>query len=193
MSEPQALNWEAIHQKLADSTRLWQDVLAPPEETVAATLEKRAIAFANRTTSVSEASRSAKTVLLIKAHSHLLGIEIGKVQEVLRVTSCARVPNADPRLYGVIAAHNHWVNLVTPLAEFDPASQESSAFSHAILLKHPTLKVAIACHEVLRLAEIPESQWEKGDLFRIDTLLGTLLNIPEILSPWEKESPPFSI
>jgi len=191
MSDPRKIDWQAVHQPLDESSLLLKSAFEPTPEVVARTLADRADLLARREKLT--ASQSAlRTVLLLEAGGHMAGIEIKWIQEVVNLTqSYTPVPDAHELLLGVVNVHNQLVNLVNP----EPLLNEGSAavaseFSQAVLLRHPQLKVAIGCTQVLDLVELPEEAWQSDRLFFFspEQCPVVLLDIRALLQSWEKQA-----
>jgi hypothetical protein len=83
------------------------------------------------------------------------------------------------------------VNLINPgplLNEELPAG--SGAFSQAVMLRHPQLRVAIGCSQVVDLVDLAEDAWQSERLFFFhpDRSPGVLLDIHALLQRWEKQA-----
>ncbi len=194
MTDLAAIDWPAVHQKLEHGTQLLEEAFHPPQERVSHMLAQRAEVLASRPQAAAALAQARRTLLLLEIGSHVAGVEVHWVREVVSLTrGHAPVPDADERLLGVINVHNHIVNLVNPwplLNEPVPASTGSSNFGMAVLLRHSQLSVAIACSQVLTLVDLPEQAWQ-GDnifLFGADQRPGVLLDVPALLLPWEQQA-----
>ncbi|MGV3662385.1 MAG: chemotaxis protein CheW [Prosthecobacter sp.] len=199
MSEKHEIDWPAVHRQLEHGTQLLETAFTPPPEQVRRVLAERAEALArrqNRTTAAAEAATAQtarRSVLLVEVGSHIAGIEIHWVREVLHLPQGhAPVPDAHALLLGVVNVHSQIVNLVSPwplLNEAAPsAAGTPAAFPQAVLLRHPHLNVAIGCTAVRSLVELPPEAWQDERLFLPgdDQRPAVLMDVAALLGPWEK-------
>lgn len=191
MSEIQKIDWQAVHQRLDDSTRLLENAFEPPTDVVERTLAIRAEQLARRQTASTQTA-ALRTVLLLEVGDHVAGIEIQWLQEVVNLTrSYTPVPDAHELLLGVVNIHNHLVNLVNPWPLLNEASAaDSGELSQAVLLRHPHLRVAIGCTRVMDLVELSDEAWQSDRLFFFspDKGPGVLLDMESLLLSWEKQA-----
>ncbi len=195
MSEKQAIHWPAVHQRLEHGVQLMQAAFTPPPEVVDLILTERAEALARRQdrTIDTTAQGARRSVLLVEVGSHIAGIEIPWVREVLNLgQGHAPVPDAHDLLLGVVNVHSQIVNLISPwplLNESAPSAGEV-AFPHAVLLRHAHLSVAIGCTAVLNIAELPPEAWQDERLFLhgSEQRPAVLIDVAALLGAWEKDS-----
>ncbi len=152
-------------------------------EQVEEILTERAARLANRK-SVRAETVLHREILLIKIGEHLAGIDVAFTKEILRVENLAPVPDASVHLLGVLNIQNELVCLLEA-ASFLGLDQTKPSYPWAILLRHGSLKVALACDEVLRLEKLPIEAFDEQGIFRHGENLGTLLNISAFLTPLE--------
>ena len=191
MNAARNIDWTAVHQQLGDSIRLLEGSFAPEPEQVERILAERADALLRRHAKGEAAHVGQRSLLLLEVGSHVAGIEVQWVREVVNLAhGQVSVPDADPLVLGVVNVHNQIVNLVNPWPLLNEASPTAASFPRAVLLRHPHLAVAIGCSQVLDLVSLPESAWRDDRLFvyRAESRTGVLLDIQNLLSRWEKES-----
>lgn len=181
------IDWRAVHATLRENERRLAEAFAPAEEGVELALKQRAAALASRRP-LESARLSSRTILVLRAGGHVAGVELRAVKEVLRTSGHATVPDAHASILGVINVHNELTCLLDPyvlLHETAPA--EDAPFTHAVLLAHPHLRIAIACHEVMRLEEIPDAHEQPSNVFRSEGRTGTVLDLESLLATWDAE------
>lgn len=197
MSEKHPIDWPAVHRRLDRGAELLLGAFTPPPEQVKRILSERADALAGRQdgTSTTTVQGTRRSVLLVEVGSHIAGIEVHWVREVLNLSrGHAPVPDAADLLLGVVNVHSQIVNLVTPwplINEPAPAAADASAaFPHAVLLRHPHLSVAIGCTAVRSLVELPPEAWQDERLFihGSEQRPAVLIDVAALLGPWERES-----
>ena len=150
-------------------------------------LTERAARLANRKSLRAEAVRR-REILLIKIGGHLAGIDVAFTREILRIENLVPVPDASPHLLGVLNVQNDLVCLVEAASFLDlPPLQ--TAYPWAVLLRHESLRIALACDEVLRLEKLPIEAFDEQGIFRYGESLGTLINISSFLTPLEPPAP----
>lgn len=149
-------------------------------------LTERAAWLANRKSLRAEAVRQ-REILLIKIGGHLAGIDVAFTKEILRIENLVPVPEASSHLLGVLNVQNDLVCLVEAASFLDlPPTQTS--YPWAVLLRHESLHIALACDEVLRLEKLPIEAFNEQGIFRHGGSLGTLINISAFLTPLEPPS-----
>lgn len=196
MSEKHAIDWPAVHQRLEHGTQLLKEAFNPPPEQVQRILTERAEVMArrlDRTTAAASAQSARRKVLLVEVGSHIAGIEIHWVREVLNLPrGHAPVPDAHDLLLGVVNVHSQIVNLVSPWPLLNESMPPASAvaFPHAVLLRHAHLSVAIGCTAVLSMVDLPPEAWQDERLFLhgSEQRPAVLIDVAALLGPWEKES-----
>jgi hypothetical protein len=156
MSKNQKTDWQAVRRKLDENAHLLQSAFDPSREVIDDILAARAQHLARRQGQGAEYT-ARRTVLLIEVGGSTAGIEIQWIQEVVNLAqNFTPVPDADEVLLGVVNVHNQLVNLINPgplLNEELPAG--SGAFSQAVMLRHPQLRVAIGCSQVRASVFLP--------------------------------------
>jgi chemotaxis signal transduction protein len=191
MSKNQKTDWQAVRRKLDENAHLLQSAFDPSREVIDDILAARAQHLARRQGQGAEYT-ARRTVLLIEVGGSTAGIEIQWIQEVVNLAqNFTPVPDADEVLLGVVNVHNQLVNLINPgplLNEELPAG--SGAFSQAVMLRHPQLRVAIGCSQVVDLVDLAEDAWQSERLFFFhpDRSPGVLLDIHALLQRWEKQA-----
>lgn len=192
MSEKSEIDWPAVHQGLEHGIQLLESAFTPPPEEARRILAERAGALARRQVHDNTA-QNRRSVLLVEVGSHVAGIEIHGVREVLNLPrGHAPVPDAHDLLLGVVNVQSQIVNLVNPwplLRESAPAGG-AAAFPHAVLLRHAHLSVAIGCTAVLSIVELPPEAWQDERLFLHGSAQrpAVLVDVAALLSSWEKEA-----
>lgn len=190
MKPPRTIDWSAVHEKLEHGSHLLESAFAPEPAQVERVLAERAEALLHRDDKPSAAT-ARRSVLLLEIGSHVAGIEVHWVREVLNLPQGhVPVPDAHELLVGVVNVHSQIVNLVNPWPLLNEAAPAAPHFPHAVLLRHGHLAVAIGCTQVLDLAHLPEDAWRDERLFVFGAAERTavLLDIRALLSPWEKEA-----
>ena len=192
MSEKQKIDWQAVHRKLDESSHLLKTAFEPTPEEVDRTLAARAEQLARRQATAG-GQTTGRTVLLLAVGENVAGIEIHWIQEVVNLgQSPTLVPDAHELLLGVVNVHNQLVTLVNPepLLNESAAAATAGEISQAVLLRHPQLKVAIGCAQVLDLVELPDAAWQSDRLFffNAEQTPGVLLDVRSLLQSWEKQA-----
>lgn len=198
MSEKYQIDWPAVHQQLEHGTQLLETAFTPPPEQVQRILTERAEVLArrlDRATAAASAQSARRSVLLVEVGSHIAGIEIHWLREVLKLPhGHVPVPDAHDLLLGVVNVHSQIVNLVSPWPLLNesapPASDGASAFPHAVLLRHAHLSVAIGCTAVRSLVELPPEAWQDERLFLHgnEQRPAVLIDVAALLREWEKQT-----
>lgn len=191
MSEKQKIDWQAVHRTLDESSHLLKTAFEPTPEVVDRTLAARAEHLARRQ-AITALQTTGRTVLLLAVGESVAGIEIHWIQEVVNLgQSPTPVPDAHELLLGVVNVHNQLVTLVNPQPLLNEAAAAvSGEISQAVLLRHPQLKVAIGCTQVLDLVEVQDEAWQSDRLFffNAEQTPGVLLDVRSLLQSWEKQA-----
>lgn len=184
MNESTEINWDAVRLQLAKSQKRLEEVFAPKKDVVKRLLVERAAKYANRDKQ-SDSSAEVLSILVLKVGNHLLGLESSDVWEVARFTASAAVPEAFDSLLGVINVHNELYCLLNPYFYLNETSSEPPAFTQAVVLRHPHLKIAFGCDEFLGLEKILQTSLQDNRVFQIGSQFGILLDTKAILTPLE--------
>lgn len=138
------------------------------------------------------ATRSpGEQVILFEVQGHLAGLRAQDCVEVVKVDFLTPVPDAAEGLLGLLNIHNnfHCVIDVQRLI-LGKASLDETAFAFAIVLRHETLRVAVACDLVLRVENILDNQKSADGSFRVEERFATMINPQALLAPYENGHEP---
>lgn len=147
-------------------------------------LAKRADRLAHRQKQAAIRVRH-RDVLILKVAGHLTGIDVAFVQEIVKVENFAPVPEASESLLGILNVHNSFVSLLDPCSHLE-ITRAAEPYSWALILRHESLQVALACDEVLRLESLAIDVFDEQGAFRYHDTIGSILDIPRLLLPLER-------
>ncbi|TDU71343.1 CheW-like protein [Prosthecobacter fusiformis] len=189
MSETRNIDWQTAQQQLLESSLRVERAFTQPSEQVEEILIKRAEILAQRNRT-QQTAVSHRPILLLQIGPHTAGIEVRWLKGVIRMNQeAAPVPDAHELLLGIINVQAELVNLINPWPLLHETPQEETACSHAVLIRHGQLKVAVACNGIIGLTDLPENAWQDERLFlhAPNQPPGVLLDIHSLLSVWEKD------
>jgi len=147
-------------------------------------LAERADRLAHRHKQVATHVRH-RDVLILKVAGHIAGIDVAFVQEIVKVENFAPVPDASESLLGILNIHNSFVSLLDPCSYLE-ITKAAEPYPWALILRHESLRVAVACDEVLRLESLAIDVFDEQGAFRYHDTIGSMLDIHRLLLPLEQ-------
>lgn len=153
---------------------------APDDAALHRRLAERAAKYARRRHA--EAPAATRALLLLEAGSQVIGIAVSEVSEVARIHTYAPVPHAAPKLLGVVNIQNELYSLLDLAALVGSPTPADEPPARAVVLRHPELRLALACREILGLEEIPADRIQADGAFPLGQGFGSLLETPVILA-----------
>ncbi len=153
---------------------------------VAGILRERAARLAARRTTA-DSHVPTVPMLVVRAGEERLGLLATAVRELTRLDGVTPVPGAHPHLLGVINLHNDLVSLINPLglAGDAVARAPQHPFTHAVLLRHERLRLALACHDVVGIEQVPADVWHGERTFQSGADLTLLLPEAHLFSQYD--------
>jgi chemotaxis signal transduction protein len=147
-------------------------------------LAERADRLAHRHKQVAPRTRH-RDVLILKVGNHLAGIDVAFVQEIIKVENFVPVPDASESLLGILNIHNNFVSLLDPRSHLE-ITRAAEPYPWALILRHESLHVALACDEVLRIEPLPVDAFDEQGAFRYHDAIGSMLDVTRLLLPLEQ-------
>jgi chemotaxis signal transduction protein len=154
---------------------------APEIERVMA---RRAAKYAERQGRGATLVQETRLLLLIKVAEQLIGLPAQEVSEIIRLDHYAPVPHAAPNLLGVVNVQNDLYSLLDA-ANLVHAGAPGATHAQAIVLRHPELRLALACTEVIGLEHVTLDKIQADGIFQSGSTFGTLLEIESIIAALE--------
>jgi len=147
-------------------------------------LQQRAARLAARLPQ--ENTARGEDVLIFEIQGELAGLRAADCREVVKVERLAPVPDAMEGLLGLLNVQNELVCLVDVRPLVWPAMDVATGdFSSAIVLRHPSLRIAIACDSVQNVQEIRADDMVDPGSFRVGSRFASMLTLATLLAPFE--------
>jgi chemotaxis signal transduction protein len=122
-----------------------------------------------------------RALLLLKVGEQLIAFPAREVAEVARLDTFAPVPHAAPYLLGVVNIQNELHSLLSLEKLVGTAGTGDAPPARAVVLRHPELRLALACTEVPGVEEIPLTRIQPDGVIQFGAGFGKLLDTAAVL------------
>lgn len=178
------IDWEQVRQRMADAEAALQRAFEPGPEAREAVLLRRASELARLPDDRPGQGGEGGHLLRLRVGGQIVGLEASEVQEIISYSHWAPVPDAHEALLGLVSVRNELVNLFSPFPYLkQPGAGDTTGFAQGALLRHPHLRIALGCHEVLGFIQLRPDQLKEDGVFEHEGRLGVLLDVADVLEP----------
>lgn len=182
--ESERIDWKLVSQRMKDAEAALQRAFEPAEEDREAVLLRRAAALAGKNEEGLRRHENSPQVLLLRVGESVIGLDASQVSQIVSFQQWAAVPDAHDALLGVVNVRSELVCLCSPYPYLKTNGGDVSGFVRGVVLRHPTLRLALGCHEVLGFVRLTAEDVKENNVFEAAGRLGVLLDSNVILEPF---------
>jgi chemotaxis signal transduction protein len=182
--ETERIDWELVRLRMKDAEATLQRAFEPGTEEREAVLLRRAAALAEKKEAGRPNHENTQQLLLLRVGESVIGLDASQVSQIISFQHWAAVPDAHDALLGVVNVRSELVSLCSPYPYLKTTGGDVSEFVRGAVLRHPSLRLALGCHEVLGFVRLASEEIKENNLFEAAGRLGVLLDANVILEPF---------